>query len=62
MAENYKQNYALQFCGPYTIEAGRVEKRLEKEDIPLLKIETDYSMEDMPQLKTRIQAFLETVK
>ena len=55
-------HYALQFCAPYTIEATRVEKRLDKEGIPLLKLETDYSMEDMPQLDTRVQAFLEMLK
>jgi len=52
-------HYALQFCHPYTIEAYKVEKALEKEDIPLLKIETDYSMEDVGQLKTRVEAFVE---
>lgn len=55
-------HYALQFCAPYTIEAARVEKALGKEKIPLLKLETDYSMEDVPQLDTRVQAFLEILK
>ena len=52
-------HYALQFCTPYMVESHRVEKALEKEGIPLLKVETDYSMEDVGQLGTRIQAFLE---
>jgi len=39
-----------------------MEKRLEKEGIPLLRIETDYSDEDAGQLKTRIEAFLEMIK
>lgn len=52
-------HYAIQFCTPYMVESYRVEKALEKEGIPLLKIETDYSMEDVGQLSTRIQAFLE---
>lgn len=55
-------HYALQFCGPYTIEATHVERRLGREEIPLLKVETDYSMEDMAQLETRVQAFLEMVR
>lgn len=55
-------HYALQFCAPYTIESYRVEKRMEKENIPILKIETDYSMEDVGQLTTRIHAFLEMLK
>jgi benzoyl-CoA reductase/2-hydroxyglutaryl-CoA dehydratase subunit BcrC/BadD/HgdB len=36
-----------------------VEKALEDEDIPTLRVETDYGMEDAGQLKTRIEAFLE---
>jgi benzoyl-CoA reductase/2-hydroxyglutaryl-CoA dehydratase subunit BcrC/BadD/HgdB len=55
-------HYALQFCGPYTIEAGRVERTLAGERIPLLKLETDYSMEDVSQIQTRVQAFLEVLK
>ena len=55
-------HYALQFYTPYTIEATKVEKALAKENTPLLKLETDYSMEDVPQLETRVQAFLEILK
>lgn len=52
-------HYAIQFCTPYMIEATKVKKVAEKIKIPFLRIETDYSMEDMGQLKTRIEAFLE---
>ncbi len=66
MAKEYKADgvihYALQFCSPYTVESYLVEKALAKRGIPLLKIETDYSMEDVGQLKTRIEAFIETLK
>jgi benzoyl-CoA reductase/2-hydroxyglutaryl-CoA dehydratase subunit BcrC/BadD/HgdB len=55
-------HYNLQFCHTYATEAVQVEKRLEKEGIPLLRIETDYSDEDAGQLKSRIEAFLEMVK
>jgi len=55
-------HYNLQFCHTYANEAVKVEKRLEKENIPLLRIETDYSDEDVGQLKTRIEAFLEMIK
>lgn len=51
--------YALMFCQPYTHEAIKVDKRLSDSDIPSLSIETDYSMEDAEQLKTRVEAFLE---
>jgi benzoyl-CoA reductase/2-hydroxyglutaryl-CoA dehydratase subunit BcrC/BadD/HgdB len=55
-------HYNLQFCHTYATEAVQVEKRLEKEGIPLLRIETDYSDEDAGQLKSRVEAFLEMVK
>jgi len=34
-------HYSIQFCTPYTMEAYKVEKALQQEGIPLLKIETD---------------------
>jgi benzoyl-CoA reductase/2-hydroxyglutaryl-CoA dehydratase subunit BcrC/BadD/HgdB len=55
-------HYSIQFCTPYTAEAYKVEKAIQKTGIPFVKIETDYGMEDMGQLKTRIEAFLEMVK
>ena len=55
-------HYSIQFCTPYTVEAYKVERAIQKTGIPFMKIETDYGMEDMGQLKTRIEAFLEMVK
>ncbi|MCG6905127.1 MAG: 2-hydroxyacyl-CoA dehydratase family protein [Desulfobacteraceae bacterium] len=52
-------HYGLQFCQPYLMEAIPVEKTLEQAGIPCLRLETDYSMEDVGQLKTRIEAFIE---
>jgi benzoyl-CoA reductase/2-hydroxyglutaryl-CoA dehydratase subunit BcrC/BadD/HgdB len=54
-------HYSLLFCQPYTHESLKVDKRLQAEGIPMLSIETDYSMEDVEQLKTRIEAFVETL-
>jgi benzoyl-CoA reductase/2-hydroxyglutaryl-CoA dehydratase subunit BcrC/BadD/HgdB len=54
-------HYALQFCTPYTIESHRVQGRMDREGIPMLRLETDYGTEDVPQLRTRVQAFLETL-
>ena len=54
-------HYNLQFCHTYANEAVKVEKRLEKEGIPLLRIETDYG-DDTGQLRTRIDAFLEMIR
>jgi benzoyl-CoA reductase/2-hydroxyglutaryl-CoA dehydratase subunit BcrC/BadD/HgdB len=53
--------YGIQFCTPYSIEAIGIEKELEKDGIPAIRIETDYSQEDVGQLKTRIQAFVERI-
>jgi benzoyl-CoA reductase/2-hydroxyglutaryl-CoA dehydratase subunit BcrC/BadD/HgdB len=55
-------HYSLQFCQPYIMESGPVEKELEKSGIPTLRLETDYSQEDAGQLKTRIEAFGERLK
>ncbi len=66
MAKEYAADgvihYNLQFCHTYATEAVQVEKRLEEEGIPLLRIETDYSDEDTGQLKSRVEAFLEMLK
>ncbi len=55
-------HYNLQFCHTYANEAVRVERVLEKEGIPILRIETDYSDEDVGQLRTRVDAFLEMIR
>ena len=55
-------HYGLSFCQPYAIEAFKVEKALTKAGIPMLSIETDYSMEDVEQLKTRVEAFVEMTR
>ena len=55
-------HYGLQFCQPYLMEAIPVEKALEEKNIPCLRIETDYSMEDVGQLKTRVEAFVEQLR
>lgn len=66
MVADYKADgvihYGLQFCQPYLMEAIPVEKALEKKNIPCLRIETDYSMEDVGQLKTRVEAFVEQLR
>ncbi len=66
MLETYNADgvihYSLQFCQPYLMESMPVEKALEEKNIPTLRIETDYSMEDVGQLKTRVEAFVEQLK
>ncbi len=66
LAKEYKVDgvihYNLQFCHTYANEAVKVEKTLAEAGIPLLRIESDYSDEDMGQLRTRIDAFLEMIR
>jgi benzoyl-CoA reductase/2-hydroxyglutaryl-CoA dehydratase subunit BcrC/BadD/HgdB len=52
-------HYAIQFCQPYQMEAGPVLSSLEGASIPALRIDTDYSQEDVAQIKTRVEAFIE---
>ncbi|MDY0087314.1 MAG: double-cubane-cluster-containing anaerobic reductase [Coriobacteriia bacterium] len=52
-------DYTLSFCGTYQIEASSVEKAVKGAGLPVLRIETDYSAEDVGQLSTRVEAFLE---
>ncbi len=51
--------YILQYCHGYNVEAIRVDGALKQTNIPSLKIETDYSEEDIGPLRTRIEAFIE---
>ena len=66
MARQYKADgvvhYEIQFCTPYTMEGSAVRRAMNKDGIPVLRIETDYSMEDTAQIETRVQAFLEMLK
>ncbi|NLI11486.1 MAG: 2-hydroxyacyl-CoA dehydratase [Peptococcaceae bacterium] len=65
LAKEYKADgiihCSLAFCDPYLVEANRVENILKENDIPMLKIETDYGQEDSGQIKTRVEAFLEMI-
>ena len=65
LAREYKSDgviqYVLQFCQPFAIESVKVQRALEKADISSITIESDYSMEDVGQLQTRIEAFLEVI-
>ncbi len=54
-------HFNLQFCTTYSMEFIKVKKRLEEEGIPLLEVETDYGLQDTGQLKTRIEAFVESI-
>lgn len=54
-------HYSLQFCHTYNIEAIRIKDVCDMNSIPFLSLETDYSSEDVGQLRTRIEAFIEMI-
>lgn len=66
LAKEYKADgvidVCLKFCSTYDIEGFKVERALKEANIPVLGIETDYTDQDTPQLRTRIEAFLEMIK
>lgn len=49
----------LKFCTLYDVEKSAVAKALEEEGIPVLPLETDYTDNDVEQLRTRVGAFVE---
>lgn len=52
----------LQACHGYNVESYKVgEHVMKKRDLPFLKIVTDYSQGDAGQIKTRIEALLESI-
>jgi len=65
MARQYKADgvihYALAFCQTYAAEAMKVEKALKAEGIPIISLESDFSGNDVAQLQTRVQAFVEMI-
>ncbi|MFA6823224.1 MAG: double-cubane-cluster-containing anaerobic reductase, partial [Geobacter sp.] len=48
-------DYCLQFCHTYNIEAVKLRKACEERGIPFMAIESDYSPDDVGQLKTRVE-------
>jgi len=53
--------YTLSFCHTYNVESHLVTEALEAAGISCLVIESDYSPEDAGQIKTRVEAFLESI-
>jgi len=55
-------HYSLQFCHTYNIEEIRIREACAGEGIPYMFIESDYSPEDVGQIQTRVEAFLEQIR
>jgi len=51
--------HVIRGCHLYAMEYMRLKRLLEKENIPMYYLDTEYSREDSGQIKTRIEAFLE---
>ena len=51
----------IKFCDMWGIEARQIAVELKKRNIPVLKIDREYRLTAEGQLKTRIQAFLESM-
>jgi len=49
-------------CMLYAMEYMRIKKVLEKINVPVYYLDTDYTREDVGQIKTRVEAFLEMLK
>lgn len=66
MIQDYKVegvvHHVLKGCHPYDMELRPLEAKLAAAGVSQLKIETDYSPEDTEPLRTRVEAFVETLK
>ncbi|MEY8001409.1 acyl-CoA dehydratase activase [Clostridium sp. Mt-5] len=51
--------HTTKFCDAYSFEYAKLRNSI---SVPMLKIETDYTEEGNGQMKTRIEAFIETIK
>ncbi|MCD7778193.1 MAG: 2-hydroxyacyl-CoA dehydratase family protein [Clostridiales bacterium] len=54
--------HVLRGCLVYDYEYTIIEEELEKLDIPVIRVESDYNEEDVEQLRVRIEAFIELIK
>ena len=66
LAREYKVSgvvyFLLKFCETFQYDFPIFKKELEKEGIPVLRVETEYTEADAGQLRTRIEAFIEMIK
>ncbi|BBO89175.1 double-cubane-cluster-containing anaerobic reductase [Desulfosarcina ovata] len=54
--------HVLKGCVNYDFELIRVENIMKERNIPVLRVETDYSPEDVEQIRTRVEAFTEMLR
>jgi benzoyl-CoA reductase/2-hydroxyglutaryl-CoA dehydratase subunit BcrC/BadD/HgdB len=51
--------YVIRGCMLYAMEYTRVKKSLDRINVPVYYLDTEYTREDVGQMKTRVEAFLE---
>lgn len=65
LAQRYRVSgvifYTLKFCDYYHYAFPPLRRRLQEKGIPILRLEGEYSLGGAGQLRTRVQAFLETI-
>lgn len=54
--------HVLRGCTPYDFELSMVEKVANQLNIPVLRVETDFSTEDAEQVRIRLEAFVELIE
>jgi benzoyl-CoA reductase/2-hydroxyglutaryl-CoA dehydratase subunit BcrC/BadD/HgdB len=54
--------HILRLCQVFDFEYSKVYRVMEKRNMPIIKIETEFSEEDAGQVKTRIEAFIEMIE
>lgn len=66
LSEQYKAQgvvyHILRLCQLIDFEYNKVASVMKKKGMPLLRIETEFGQEDMGQIKTRAEAFIEMMK
>ncbi len=66
MAEQFQVDgvvyQAFSGCQVYELEHRAIAEALQAAELPVMYIETDYSPDDMGQLSTRVEAFIESIK
>jgi benzoyl-CoA reductase/2-hydroxyglutaryl-CoA dehydratase subunit BcrC/BadD/HgdB len=54
--------HVLRGCTPYDFELPFIEKLTDEVDVPLIRVETDFSAEDAEQVRIRLEAFVELIE
>jgi benzoyl-CoA reductase/2-hydroxyglutaryl-CoA dehydratase subunit BcrC/BadD/HgdB len=54
--------YVVRGCMLYAMEYTRIKRILDRKNVPIYYLDTEYTREDVGQMKTRVEAFLEMLK